>query len=219
MPLKTEMARLAHECTPEVKTLISANTVAVRDGKFYADTTDGIGILFSIRRALGEFDKSAEDCVKGKNAVLLGAGGAARSAALSLKNAGARLTVLNRTLSVATDLSDMIGGCSCLPLNTDTLQAAASGADILINCTSLGMTGKAEFESLDFIDSLPSGAIVIDAVYEPLETAFLRRARARGLSAVSGLWMLVYQGAAAFEKWSGVMPDEDACARAIETIK
>lgn len=219
MPLKTEMARLAHECTLEVKTLISANTVAIRDGKFYADTTDGIGILFSIRRALGEFDKTAEECVKGKNAVLIGAGGAARSAALSLKNAGARLTVLNRTLSLANELSDMIGGCECLGLNADTLYASASGADILINCTSLGMKGKAEFESLDFIKALPSSAIVIDAVYEPLETAFLRRARERGLSAVSGLWMLVYQGAAAFEKWSGIMPDEDACVRAFDLIK
>lgn len=219
MPLKTEMARLAHECTLEVKTLISANTVAIRDGKFYADTTDGIGILFSIRRALGEFDKTAEECVKGKKAVLIGAGGAARSAALSLKNAGARLTVLNRTLSLANELSDMIGGCECLGLNADTLYASASGADILINCTSLGMKGKAEFESLDFIKALPSSAIVIDAVYEPLETAFLRCVRARGLSAVSGLWMLVYQGAAAFEKWSGIMPDEDACVRAFETIK
>lgn len=219
MPLKTEMARIADECTEEAKILTSSNTVTIRDGKFYADTTDGIGILLSIRRALDEFDKTVEECIKGKRAVLIGAGGAARSAALSLKNAGAKLTVLNRTLSLANELSDMIGGCECFALDADTLYAAVSDADILINCTSLGMTGKAEFESLDFIDALPSGAIVIDAVYEPLETAFLCRARERGLAAVSGLWMLVYQGAAAFEKWSGVMPDEDACARAFELIK
>ena len=57
------------------------------------------------------------------------------------------------------------------------------------------------------------------AVYNPLETTLLRRAAERGLTAVSGLWMLVYQGAIAFEKWSGVLPDEDACARAFELIK
>ncbi|MBQ2766162.1 MAG: hypothetical protein IJF48_04185, partial [Clostridia bacterium] len=63
------------------------------------------------------------------------------------------------------------------------------------------------------------GAMVIDAVYNPLETALLKKARERGLTAMSGLWMLVYQGAVAFEKWSGVLPDEDACQKAFDIIK
>ncbi len=220
MPLKTEMSRIADFLGDEARTLSSANTVVIRDGKFYADTTDGIGILLTIRRGYGCSDKPVDECVRGKRAVLIGAGGAARSAALSLKNAGARLTVLNRTLSAAYELSDMLGGeCECLPLDAASLYRAASESDILVNCSALGMSGKPEFEALDFIDALPTGAMVIDAVYNPLETALLSRARERGLIAMSGLWMLVYQGAAAFEKWSGVMPDEDACARAFDLIK
>ncbi len=220
MPLKTEMSRIADYLGDEARVLASANTVVIKDGKLYADTTDGVGILMTIRRGYGLGDAPLSDIVKGKRAVLIGAGGAARSAALSLKNADARLTVLNRTLSAAYELSDMLGGeCECLPLDTDSLCRAASESDILVNCSALGMSGKPEFESLDFIDALPTGAMVIDAVYNPLETALLLRARERGLIAMSGLWMLVYQGAAAFEKWSGVMPDEDACARAFELIK
>ncbi len=220
MPLKTEMSRIAHHLTDEAKTLASVNTVAIENGEFYADTTDGVGILMTIRHGYALDDTPLSDIVKGKKVVLLGAGGAARSAALSLKNAGAELTVINRTLSAAHELRDMLGGeCECLAFDLPSLEGAAAKADILINCTSLGMSGKPEFESLDFIDAMPDGAMVIDAVYNPLETALLLRARSRGLIEMSGLWMLVYQGAAAFEKWSDVMPDGDACERAFDLIK
>ena len=220
MPLKTEMSRIADYLGDEARVLASANTVVIKDGKFYADTTDGIGILMTIRRGYGLGDAPLSDIVKNKRAVLIGAGGSARSAALSLKNSGAKLTVLNRTLSAAYELSDMLdGGCECLTLDANSLLRAASEADILVNCSALGMSGKPQFETLDFVDAMPDGAMVIDAVYNPLETALLARARSRGLVAMSGLWMLVYQGAAAFEKWSGVMPDEDACQRAFDLIK
>ena len=109
MPLKTEMSRIADFLTDEAKALSSVNTVVIRDGKFYADTTDGIGILLTIRIGYGYADKSVDECVRGKRVMLLGAGGAARSAALSLKNAGAELTVINRTLSAAHELRDMLG--------------------------------------------------------------------------------------------------------------
>ncbi len=221
MPLKTDMARLADYVSDEGRALCSANTVSIKDGKLYADTTDGVGILLTIRRGYNETDKPYENCVKGKRAVLLGAGGAARSAALSLKKAGAVLTIFNRTLDSAYALRNMLNdGCECFELGDNTaLCKAASECDILINCTALGMSEKPEFESLAFVDGMSRGAMVIDAVYNPLETALLKRALERGLVAMSGLWMLVYQGAVAFEKWSGVLPNEDACQRAFDIIK
>ncbi len=221
MPLKTDMALLADYLGDEARILRSVNTVVVKDGKFHADTTDGGGILLTICRACGETDKSPTESVRGKRVTLLGAGGAARSAALSLKNAGAKLTILNRTLDSAYSLRNMLGvDCECLPLSDNAaLCGAARNCDILINCTAAGMSGKPEFQSLEFVDELPSDALVIDAVYDPLETRLLKKAAARGICAMSGLWMLVYQGALAFEKWSGVLPDEDACARAFELIK
>lgn len=221
MPLKTDMALLADYLGDEARVLCSANTVAVRDGKFHADTTDGGGILLTVRRGYGETGKSPAEAVAGKRVALLGAGGAARSAALSLKNAGAELTILNRTLDSAYSLRNMLGvDCECLPLEDEaSLCGAARSCDILINCTAAGMSGQPEFKSLAFVDELSDDALVIDAVYNPLETMLLKKAAARGLCAMSGLWMLVYQGAIAFEKWSGVLPDEDACARAFELIK
>ncbi len=221
MPLKTDMAKLADFIGEEAKVLCSANTVAVRDGKFHADTTDGIGILLTVRRGLGDMNVPYNEIVRGKRAVLLGAGGAARSAALSLYRSGAELTIVNRTLEGATALREMLGSDSvCLPLSDwDALCRACSECDILINCTALGMRGKPEFEDLAFVDAMKKDATVIDAVYDPLDTALLKYSAERGLRAVSGLWMLVYQGAAAFEKWSGVLPDEDACLRAFEIIK
>ncbi len=220
MPLKTDMARLADSLSEEARILCSANTVAVRDGKFYADTTDGIGILLTVRRGFGDMTLSPEAAVRGKRVVLLGAGGAARSVALSLKNAGAELIILNRTVSGAKELREMLGiDCPCLPLTDEVLCGAAVECDVLINCTALGMSGKPEFSSLSFVDALREDALVVDAVYNPLETALLKRAKERGLGALSGLWMLVYQGAVSFEKWSGVLPGEDACERAFEIIK
>ena len=221
MPLKTDMAHLADFIGDEARTLWSANTVWINDGKLYADTTDGVGILLTVRRGYGEVDKPYADCVRGKKVILLGAGGAARSVALSLRNAGAELTIFNRTLDAAFSLRDMLEvDCDCFELgDTSALCRAAGECDILINCTALGMSGKPEFESFAFIDGMREGTMVIDAVYNPLETELLKHAAERGLSAVSGLWMLVYQGAVAFEKWSGVIPDEDACERAFNLIK
>lgn len=221
MPLKTDMALLADFLGDEARVLCSANTVAVKDGKFHADTTDGGGILLTVRRGYGETDKAPAESVRGKRVTLLGAGGAARSAALSLKNAGAELTILNRTLDSAYSLRNMLGvPCECLPLlDREALCGAARDCDILINCTAAGMSGKPQFESLAFVDELRKDALVIDAVYNPLETELLKKAAGRGLCAMSGLWMLVYQGAIAFEKWSGVLPDEDACKMAFELIK
>lgn len=221
MPLKTDMATLADSLSDEARVLCSVNTVAVRGGRLCADTTDGVGILMTVRRGLGDMSVPYTEVVKGKKVVLLGAGGAARSAALSLKCAGAELTIVNRTLDGALALRDMLKcDCTCLPLSDrDALTAACAECDILINCTALGMSGKPEFETLSFVDVMKKGTVVIDAVYNPLETRLLKYAKDCGLVPVSGLWMLVYQGAAAFEKWSGILPDEDACLRAFELIK
>lgn len=212
MPLKTDMAALADKLTHEAELLRSVNTVAVRDGKLDCATTDGGGIILTANRALGE-------SVSGKRVLLLGAGGAARSAALSLKLAGAKLTILNRTLKSALTLNEMLDGSAvCDALTEDNLNKAAADTELLVNCTAAGMTGQPEFESLDFLGNMKMGTSVIDAVYNPLETKLLCRARELGLNAVSGLWMLVYQGALAFEWWTGILPDETACEAAFNTI-
>lgn len=226
MPLKGDMSRLADDIDREASLLCSANTVAVRGGRLSAITTDGGGILLTLRRAFGG------DRLEGKKVMLLGAGGAARSTALSLALAGAELTIYNRTRESAEALSAMLAkiaeenpdlprglaNVGCRGFDSDTLCEAAHDADILINCTAVGMSGKPEFESLDFTSELPSHAVVVDAVYNPLKTRLLLASEERGLTAMSGLWMLVYQGALSFGFWTGAVPDEDACQRAFERI-
>lgn len=221
MPLKTDMAELSHILSDEAKILRSVNTVTVKNGKFHSDTTDGTGILMAIRRGYGDMALPCADAVKDKRVLLLGAGGAARSAALSLHRAGAKLTIANRSLEGAHSLKAMLDSdATCISIaDGDALSSAAAECDILINCTSLGMAGNAEFDNLSFLDGMKCSSLVIDAVYNPLETSLLKYAKRNGLIAVSGLWMLVYQGAAAFEKWSGILPDEDACKRAFDLIK
>ncbi len=211
MPLKTDMAALGDTLTHEAKILRSVNTVAIRDGKFDCDTTDGGGIILTAKRAFSE--------LAGRRVLLLGAGGAARSAALSLKLAGCELTVLNRTAESARALCEMIGGGEFDTLTVENLEKYAANTELLVNCTSLGMSSMSQFESLEFVDRLPDRAAIIDAVYNPLETALLKSAKNRGLTALSGLWMLVYQGALAFRHWTGILPDEAACQLAFDTIK
>lgn len=224
MPLKTDMAGLCDEITREAEILRSVNTVTIRDGRLYGDTTDGRGILLTVRRALGLVDSSLDEIVRGKRVLLLGAGGAARSVALSMALGGAELTVLNRTVETVEKLWKMLSdagapGVRYGGFTLPGLRDAAESADILVNCTAAGMTGKPGFESLEFLDYLRPGSLVIDAVYEPLETELLKRAGELGLKTAGGLWMLVYQGALAFGNWTGNLPDEDACVRAFDVIK
>lgn len=226
MPLKTDMASLVDEITPEAVMLRSVNTVTIKEGRLYGDTTDGRGILLTVRRALGgAMGEAPESAVRGKKVLLLGAGGAARSVALSLSLAGAEIAILNRTESAAEELKKVLTGAgadaesvSVGCLNETELDKAAGGAEILVNCTSLGMSGKPGFQSLSFLDGMVGNALVIDAVYEPLRTALLAGAEQRGLRTAGGLWMLVYQGALAFRNWTGILPDEKKCGEAYRAI-
>ncbi|MBQ2826152.1 MAG: hypothetical protein IJF13_02915, partial [Clostridia bacterium] len=173
MPLKTEMAGLCKNISVEAEILRSVNSVRIEaDGSFSGITTDGAGMVAAIREKGGE--------VTGRNVILLGAGGAARSIALSICREGVKkLTVLNRTISSLEPVVEMLRSCGC---ETEIVTGAISEADkytadchVLINATSCGMHGSAEFDSLDFVDSLPADAAVADAVYNPRETALIKK--------------------------------------------
>ena len=135
--------------------------------------------------------------------VILGAGGAARSAAYALMERGADVALANRTIERARALAGHFGP-HVSGHGFDALPALLPSADLLVNCTSLGMVGKPPLE----IDLAPlkKSAVVCDVVYVPLETALLAHARARGHRIVDGLGMLLHQAGFGFEKWFGVMP-------------
>jgi shikimate dehydrogenase len=174
----------------------AVNTVINQNGKFIGSNTDAYGFITNLREGLGDLTPYL------KNIVILGAGGATRAAIVALKDAGAsHITLTNRSPEKAQALADAFQ-MECLPWSVrNNLLAEAT---LLINTTSLGMEHQPEL-SID-VALLPATAAVHDIVYAPLETELLKNARERGLVAVDGLGMLLYQAQKAFELWHGIVP-------------
>jgi len=174
----------------------AVNTVDFSTSPPTGYNTDAAGV----RRALEHHGATIES----SEAVLVGAGGAGRAVAYALTDAGADLTIVNRTVETAEELADETGadadGLTALP-------ELLRGADLLVNATSVGME---EDRSPVPKDSLHDGLTVMDAVYAPLDTRLLREAREAGADTVDGAWMLLYQGVVAFEHWTGEDAPVDA---------
>lgn len=200
MPHKNKVAQLVDELSDEARIIGAVNTVQVENGMLVGHNTDGVGLLHSLSADIG-FN------VAGKKVVVFGAGGASRAIVVALAQAGcAELTIVNRTQDKADILVDLVrthfSACQvgALGVNADYAEVIRQ-ADLIVNATSVGMHGA---EDTPFDTGLISGNhIVYDIVYDPDETALLSRARARGAKALGGKRMLLYQGTAAFEIWTG----------------
>ena len=182
----------------------AVNTIVNEDGKLAGFNTDGVGFL----RALQEHSRFTP---AGRNVLIMGAGGSARAVALALAGAGAAsIAIANRTLERAETLSELVGrhcpAVEAIPLDGggEALAAAVARADLLVNCTTLGMRhGPNEHDAPIHGRHIPARALVYDLVYNPLETPLLHEARKAGAATLGGLPMLVYQGAASFQLWTG----------------
>jgi shikimate dehydrogenase len=177
----------------------AVNTIVNEAGVLKGYNTDASGFLNALSSE--KIDPS------GKRAVILGSGGAARSVACSLAEKGSVLTILNRHLNSAVDLADRIHGYSAnrveaLEMTENNLRQSLEKADILVNTTSLGMTPEVELSPVPS-NLIKPGTIVFDIVYNPLRTRLLREAENRGARVITGIEMLIRQGAAAFELWTG----------------
>ncbi len=176
----------------------AVNTVVFTDGRLHGSNTDAFGFLENMREGVSDWQPTTGP------AVILGAGGAARSVVAALVDSGvSEVRVCNRSDQRAQTLCREIGG----PVKhfpwTDR-EAALAEAAVLVNATSLGMTGQAPL-MLD-LARLPTRAVVSDLVYVPLETPLLAAARARGNRVVDGLGMLLHQARPGFAAWFGVSP-------------
>jgi shikimate dehydrogenase len=163
--------------------------------------TDAAGV----RRSFDEHDVALD----GRDAVVVGAGGAGRAAAFALAAAGASVHVANRTEQTAETLADEVAATGEVPRESatagglDSLAATVPGADVLVNATTVGMEEDATPVSAEL---LHADLAVLDAVYTPLSTRLLQDAERAGATTIDGAWMLLYQGAEAFERWT----DRDA---------
>lgn len=184
------------------KSIGAVNTIVCgADGELFGDNTDAFGFMENVRT--GAPDWRADN----GPALVLGAGGAARAVIAALIDAGvAEIRLTNRTAARAEQLADHFGGAVTV-CAWDGRADAADGAALLVNTTTLGMSGK---PALDIeLHALAPDAVVNDIVYAPLETPLLAAARARGLCAVDGLGMLLHQARPGFEAWFGQRPNVD----------
>lgn len=173
---------------PVAQKIGAVNTLVIGHDTIHGLNTDWLGA----NRALAEAMP-----LNGKSILLLGAGGSARAIGFGLLEAGALVTIANRTADKATRLAAELG-CPWLPLE----EAAGRRADGLINATSVGMAPHSDAMPIPAA-AIANFAVVMDIVYAPLETKLLATARAAGCTVVNGLAMLLYQGAAQFETWTG----------------
>lgn len=212
MPHKEALVPHMDELDEDAKLYGAVNTVCYKDGKLYGFNTDGGGFA----RAL----ECANIPIQGSRFLLLGAGGAAKAVTLKLVQQGAeRVTVCNRTVEKAAVLAahspETVSVCG---FTLPELSDACGRCDVLINCTNLGMCGCPEFETLDFLDSLPSGIPVCDLIYHPLETALLKRAKEQGHPIMNGLPLLIHQAILALEHFTETKIDPAAMLPLVERV-
>ncbi|MFC2022012.1 shikimate dehydrogenase [Chloroflexota bacterium] len=179
----------------------AVNTIVNDNGVLTGYNTDASGFLQAL------LERGIEP--EGKNVVILGAGGASRAVSFILADKDSHLVILNRLLELdwAKELASRISQTfakevEALELNRENLASVLGKAAILVNATSVGMSPNIE-ETPVTSDLLRPDIIVFDIVYNPIKTRLLREAEAAGAKTISGVDMLIWQGALAFEKWTG----------------
>jgi len=206
IPHKEHILSLLNTLTPQARRAGAVNTVKIHEGQRIGHNTDGEGFIRSVEGNLNGF--------KGKKAVLLGAGGASKGIALALVEQGMKVHILNRTYEKAEALVQVIqreGG-------TATSGVFAPGdwledVDLLVQTTSAGLHS----ETFPFsVKGIYDRALVVDIIFNPSETAFLREAKKQGCRTLNGLGMLLYQGAYAWEFWFGGQAPVEAMRQALK---
>lgn len=195
IPHKQAALLVADRISDRARRIGAANTLSfAADGSIDAENTDAEGLIESIPMEL-----------EGASAMVLGAGGSARAAVYALLTAGAGVSVWNRTPERAEDLARELGGRAVL---------RPRAADLLVNCTSVGLTdGRSEDDALNQLglraDQIGKYPHVVDLVYSHTQTPLLAAAARAGAHTVDGLEVLVAQGAASFAIWTGVDPPRE----------
>ncbi|MCS0502521.1 shikimate dehydrogenase [Ancylobacter mangrovi] len=198
VPHKEAAFRAARELDPVAVALGAVNTLWLEDGRLCGANTDVHGFLANLDAAEPDWTRALGE------AVVLGAGGAARGIIHGLLSRGLdRVVVANRTFARAEAMRAHFGP-RVLPVEWRDMPATLAGCQLLVNTTSLGMKGQPPLD-ID-LSALSPDALVTDIVYVPLVTPLLAAARAQGLATVDGLGMLLHQAVPGFERWFGVRP-------------
>lgn len=198
-PHKDEVMKYIDEISPQAMKFGSVNTVVNKNGNLIGYNTDAEGFYKSLLRVGID--------IKDKDVLILGAGGAAKPVTVLFSQISAKsITVLNRTQEKSQMLADHVKKATNYDIG---LQMNLSHYDVVINTTSVGMASQIDncpIEDMSFIDK---NTAVVDMIYNPWETIFLKRARENGAKTVNGLGMLIYQGILAYELFTdSKLPDD-----------
>jgi shikimate dehydrogenase len=202
IPHKQAALALADSASDAARAIGAANTLTFSDSKIHADNTDAPGMISAI-----PFD------VEGKRALVLGAGGTARAASWALKDSGAEVLVVNRTVSRAEELARSLGVAAAAAV------PEGEKFDLVVHATSVGMQDDDTIEGLIklgfSIENVAPGGVVIEFVYRADGTPLTRAAADRGLTVIDGHELLARQGALSFQIWFNVDPPIDAMRAAL----
>ena len=215
LPHKQAVIPIVDELTEAAEAVGAVNWIFNRDGKLVGHNTDSTGFLRGLKEKAG-FDP------KGVDAVVFGAGGAARAIVYALKTSGvARLTIANRTVetaqALASEFSEGRFKPTAIGMSRDELSNYVPYSTLLVNTTSLGMAGgPAELATPVTADMISADAMGYDAVYAPPMTKFLTEVEEAGGTSAGGMTMLVFQGIEGFEMATGKTAPVDTMFSAIE---
>ena len=198
IPYLCGMSKAAEACG-------AVNTLIYTPDGYYGDNTDGVGLLAALEAKNGWQ-------AAGKRILIIGAGGAAKGVAVAMALQGAEeICIANRTIEKAEQLAAQIAGLSDTKTSAVSMERLAdedlyTAYTTIVNTTSLGMSPNVDDMPPVNIGALSESHLVVDLIYNPMETKLLRLAKAQGAQIASGLGMFVYQGVLAFEKWTGKIP-------------
>ncbi|MBU4232394.1 MAG: shikimate dehydrogenase [Proteobacteria bacterium] len=199
IPFKEEIIPLIDELDPQAATIGAVNTVVNRDGRLTGYNTDWLGAVTAL---------TAKVSLKSRHVLILGAGGASRAIAYGIIQAGGRVSLTDIDAARAAALVHDLGAQAIPPEALETCDAT-----ILVNATPVGMTPDVDGIPID-PDLLGRFGVVMDIVYQPLQTRLLREAEAHGCATIDGLQMLIHQATAQFELWTGKEAPAEVMARA-----
>jgi len=188
IPHKQAVMEYLDTIDPVAEKIGAVNTLVIANNAIHGTNTDWLGANRALREKIN---------LQGASVLLLGAGGSARAIGFGLLEAGASLTIASRTPEKGRSLATLLG-CPWLPL----AEAATARADVLVNATSMGMGSQQDLLPIAS-QALVNFQVVMDIVYAPLATRLLQEAGRAGCQTIDGLAMLLYQGAAQFELWTG----------------
>lgn len=216
MPFKADVATAVDELRPEAEALGAVNCVSSHNGRLVGHNTDGAGFVDALTLDEGW-------ALEGRRCVVVGAGGAGRAVAAALGRSGAAaVVVVNRDADRARAAAELAGAPGSVGTMSDI-----GDADLVVNATPIGMvSGVASVHSIDDphrpttprlpldVDLLGPGQLVVDLIYEPVQTPLLAAARERGATPVNGIGMLIHQAAHAFRIWTGEEPPTEVMSAA-----